>query len=118
MIHLQPASGRRVHIQFKKALLFVGARDGRMGPVPSGPMKPDAPPPEPMIIDQITGSLRAETVNTGVEGTLQTQMVLTYPNPIVEGEYIDMFIDPENVACMWTVRSIIAATPEERSQIA
>jgi hypothetical protein len=117
MIHLQPASGRRVHIQFKKALLFVGARDGRMGPVPSGPSRPDAPPPEPMIIDQITGNLRSETVASEGQSP-QTQMVLTYPNPIVEGEYIDMFIDPENVACMWTVRSIIAVTPEERSQIA
>ena len=113
MINFKAADGRRVHVQFKRGMLFIASRDGRMGPVPESPPRvlpdgrpdPAAPPPNPLVIDQITGSLKMDG----------DQPVLTYPNPVVQGEYIDMFIDPENVACMWSAKSVIVATAAETS---
>ena len=113
MIDLKAAAGNRVHLQFKRAILFVAAKDGRMGPLPAGPPRmmpngqPDPTPPEPMVIDQIAGSLRFE----------ESQPVLTYENPIMQGEFIDVYIDPENVAGAWVAKSVIAATASDIAHI-
>lgn len=125
MIHMQSAAGNRVHVQFKKALLFIGGKDGRMGPIPEAPPTAEGKQSPPIIIDQITGQLRVETFesSSSVDGDgkksveSHQQMILTYPNPTTPGEYIDMYLDPENIACMWVVRAVIAATPEESSQV-
>ena len=58
MIDLTDVDGQRVHIQFKHALLFIGARDGQIGPCRRG-LPPDVetnpsilatcPNPSPLI---------------------------------------------------------------------
>ena len=114
MIDLTDVDGQRVHIQFKHALLFIGARDGQIGPMPSRPPTrrgdgsvDPSDLPEPLTVDQITGTLRKAG----------EQFILTYPNPIVAGEYIDMFLDAENIASAWSVRAVVVATRQESSVV-
>ena len=102
MIDLTEAVGQEVHVQFKKSLLFIGAKNGLMGPLQSkeGP---------PITMDQITGSLRE---------TKSGQLVLAYPNPAAQGEKLDLYFDPENVAAAWVVRAVVLATSQQQSQTA
>jgi hypothetical protein len=57
-------------------------------------------------MDQITGKARVE----------KGQLIITYPNPGEEGTFIDMWVDMENVAAVWSPKSIVAATPKDIAQ--
>ena len=109
MIQVDSLNRRDVHIQFKRALLFVGARGEMISAIQERP--PEGADPStyraaPILMDQLTGKARVE----------DGQLIVTYPNPGEEGTFIDLWVDMDNVAAVWSPKSVIAATPRDIAQ--
>jgi hypothetical protein len=101
---LKTAVGQEVQVQLKNRILFSGAKDGWIGPLPSAPPEEGKPSPPPQTTEILQGKL---------EEASETHAMISYPNPINPRETMFVYVELSNVAAVWRHSSLVMPTQSE-----